>query len=508
MLDADLCEKARLARDRRFDGRFFIGVRSTGVYCRPICPARLPRRRNVAFYPSAAAAEEAGFRPCRRCRPETAPAGTAWLGTGATVSRALRLIEDGALDRGDVAALAARLGIGARQLRRLFSEHVGAAPLAVARTRRTHFARRLIDETRLPMTVVAEAAGFGSVRQFNDAVRDCFHTTPRELRRSASGATRAPGGLRLRLPYREPFDWRGLLAFLGPRALAGVEQVVGNTHAASARRTAGRELRYQRAIARRTLIVVQRAAEGGALWLSVCGEAPADLIGLATRARRLFDLGADPARIAADLGRDPLLRPLLRRRPGLRLPGAFDPFEIAVRAILGQQVSVRAATTLGARLVARFGEATALCATTGIRHRFPTPARLADADITAIGLPGARAQAIRHLARLWAEGRLQLDGARELEASVAALCALPGVGDWTAQYIALRALGEPDAFPAGDLGLRKALARGGKPLSERALRERAEAWRPWRGYAAIHLWTHSSVLTNRKGNHERNARNS
>jgi len=476
-LDPETCEKARLARDPRFDGRFFIGVRTTGIYCRPICRVRPPLRRNIDFHPTAAAAEEAGLRPCKRCRPETAPGTPAWLGSSATVARGLRMIEEGALDGdGTVGAMAARLGVGPRHLRRLFIEHVGAAPLAVARTRRVHFARRLIDESELPMARVALAAGFGSVRQFNEAVRRTFGRSPRELRRAAAiGKRTAAPGLTLHLAYRRPFDWDGLLAFLAPRAMPGLEQI--------------RDGVYRRAIGSGRQVAIAPVPDADALEVRVSAPPPSDLIGVAARARRLFDLSADPARIAKDLGRDLRLRPLIRRRPGLRLPGAWDPFEVGVRAILGQQVSVAGATTLAGRLVAAFGTPSGIPGDAALTHLFPRARMLCDAAIEPLGLPRARAEAIRTFARAVDRETLAFDGAAPLEESIAAMRALPGFGDWTAQYVAMRALGEPDAFPSGDLGLRKALASGAEPARERDVRATAEAWRPWRSYAALWLWS-------------------
>jgi AraC family transcriptional regulator of adaptative response / DNA-3-methyladenine glycosylase II len=489
-LDTASCERALRARDPRFDGRFFIGVVTTGVYCRPVCPVRPPRPKNVRFYPTAAAAEEAGFRPCRRCRPETAPGTPAWRGTSATVARALRLIEDGALDTGGVGSLAGRLGVGPRHLRRLFAEHLGAGPLSVARTRRVHFARRLIDETHLPFSQVADAARFGSVRQFNDAVRSTFGDSPSALRlRAHRGRGPASGPVSLRLPYRPPFDWKRLLAFLAPRALLGVEQVGPDS--------------YRRVLAGGpgdAIAIVSHAPDARALQLELVGEPPADLLGVAEGARRLFDLGADPERVAADLSRDARLAPLVRRAPGLRVPGAWDPFEVAIRAILGQQVSVRGATTLAGRLVARFGPPLRT-PRDGLTHYFPSPAALAEADVAKIGLPKARGGAIRAMAAAFESGALPGSLGGDLDASLETLCLLPGIGDWTASYLALRALGHPDAFPAGDLGLRKALADGGELPGASAVAARAEAWRPWRGYAALWLWDSLSKApeTGRKG---------
>jgi AraC family transcriptional regulator of adaptative response / DNA-3-methyladenine glycosylase II len=461
------------ARDRRFDGRFFVAVRTTGVYCRPVCPAPTPKLVNIEFYACAAAAEEAGFRPCRRCRPETSPGTPAWLGSSAVVSRALRLIRDGALDEGGVDTLAARVGVGSRQLRRLFDQHLGAAPAAVARAQRAHFARALIDQTDLPMAQVAFAAGYQSVRQFNHAVRATFRAAPRTLRRRP--LSRTGGSLIVRLPYRAPLDWEQLLGFLSPRAVPGVEAVEG-----------GRYRRTLRFGAAAVAIAVEPLAGERCLLLGI---APADgvaLLPIVEAARRFFDLGADPQRIAEHLAADARLGPMVARRPGLRVPGAWDPFELAVRGILGQQVSVPGATTLAGRLTAAFGTRVDLDAR--LTHLFPTPAELAEADVASIGVPRARAETIRGLARAVAGGALVLDAALGLDDAVARLRALPGIGEWTAQYIAMRGLGEPDAFPAGDLGVRKALGNGRGLPSEAAVLRAAETWRPWRAYAVMHLW--------------------
>jgi len=473
-LDPVRCYAALQTRDARFDGRFFTGVKTTGVYCRPVCPARTPLFQNVRFFECAAAAEAAGFRPCRRCRPETAPGTPAWSGTSAAVARALRLIAPGEFDGADVEALAARVGVGGRQLRRLFATHVGASPAQVARARRVHFARALLAETTLPMIEVAAASGFQSLRQFNHAVQATFRSTPTALRgrgRAAAG----PPGVHVRLPYRPPLDWPGLLAFLAARAVPGVEMVDDGVY----RRT----IRVDGGVG--TLSV---RAEAGKRWLVMHVDVPEHhgLLEVVTRARRLFDLEADPLAIGAHLERSDLLRPLLERRPGLRVPGAWEPFELAVRAIVGQQVTVRGATTLMGRLVERWGEPLAT-AVPPLTHCFPAPAVLAEAEIERVGMPRARAQALRTLAAEVASGRLVLASRADLESAVALLTALPGVGAWTAQYVAMRALGEPDAFPSGDLGLRHALANGTVPTA-RALAEQAEAWRPWRAYAAMHLW--------------------
>lgn len=478
MLDADLCHRALRTRDPRFDGRFFVAVRTTGVFCRPICPARTPRPENCLFVESAAAAREAGFRPCLRCRPEAAPGTPAWLGTSATVTRALRLIESGALDDGDVDALAERLGVGSRHLRRLFVRHVGAAPRAVAQTRRVLFAKRLIDETDLPMIDVATAAGYASVRRFNDAVRKVYDRSPSELRRRR--ARRSDGAeLTLSLAHRPPLAWKPLLRFLALRAIPGVEAVAGDAYVRTfvADGVPGR-------------VCVRPSPGRAALLATVHLSQPVALIGVVARLRRLFDLESDPSAIDAHLAHDPLLRASLRETPGLRVPGAFDGFELAVRAILGQQVSVRGATTLAGRLVERFGASAGLAGADDAPDRlFPSAQRLARARLEDVGLPRARAGAIRALARAVARGELALDGSADPQNARERLLALPGVGEWTASYVGMRALREPDAFPSGDLGLRRAAGGPAGPMPARALAERAEAWRPWRAYAALHLWS-------------------
>jgi AraC family transcriptional regulator, regulatory protein of adaptative response / DNA-3-methyladenine glycosylase II len=473
-LDPATCYRALRTRDPRFDGRFFTAVRTTGIYCRPICPARTPRRENCWFVPCAAAAEQAGYRPCRRCRPESAPGTPAWLGTSATVSRGLRLIADGALDEGGVVDLAARLGLGERQLRRLFTLHLGAGPLAIARTRRVHFAAELLAQTDWPVSRVALAAGFASLRRFNEVIRETFHRAPRELR-AARRAPAAAASAAIRLSYRAPFDGANLVAYLGARAVPGVEEAA--------------ERRVQRAlrIAGRPIVVEVRAPEdAGALEVRARGTDPTDWLALAERVRRVFDLGADPGEIGHQLEADPLLRARLRSRPGVRVPGAWDPFEIAVRIVLGQQIAVAGATELARRLAARFGEPLpeVLIRADGPSLLFPEPASLAGAPLEEIGLTRQRASALRALAAAVARGDLDLAPGADADAARAGLLALPGIGPWTAELVLLRALGDPDAFPAGDLGLRRAF--GG---DARALERRAERWRPWRAYAAMLLWT-------------------
>jgi AraC family transcriptional regulator, regulatory protein of adaptative response / DNA-3-methyladenine glycosylase II len=481
-LDRLACDRARRSRDARFDGRFFIGVTSTRVYCRPICPAREPKPEHVRYFPTAAAAETAGFRPCLRCRPEASPGTPAWLGTSGVVSRGLRLISDGALDGRGVDELAERLGVTARHLRRLFVQHLGATPLEVALTRRTHFAKRLIDDTTLPLRDVAFAAGFGSLRRFNGQIRRTYARTPTEIRRRASQPT--PGGsasYHFRLAYRPPYDWDALLAFLRARATPGVEAV---SHS-----------RYRRTITvdgRSGTIEVAHEKAGAALSLEVRFPDPCALLFIVERVRRIFDLGADPSAIENHLGADPLLRPIVERHRGIRTPGAWDGFELAVRAILGQQISVRAATTIAGRVALMFGTQTSSRA--GIDRLFPTPAQLANAPLERAGVVAMRAQAIRTLARRTADGLISFAASTDENAALAALMALPGIGGWTASYIAMRALGEPDSFPSGDLVLRRMAGAG----TARELDHRSEPWRPWRAYAVMLLWQEATDATERE----------
>ena len=475
-LDFAACDRARLAQDPRFDGRFFIAVKTTGIYCRPICPAPTAKQRNVRYFPSAAAAAEAGFRPCLRCRPEAAPGTPAWLGTSATVRRALRLIQEGALDRESVEHLAARLGIGPRHLHRLFVQHLGASPLAVAQTRRLHFAKHLIDDTRLAMTDIALASGFGSLRRFNDAFRNTYGRAPRDLRRARRGEVVADDVLRLRLAYRPPYDWAAIRDFLGLRAIPGVERVEWDSYARSV--SVGGKQGW---------IEVRPVPKVDALELTVHGLGAESLFGVVSRVRQMFDLTADPAEVRGVLRKDPLLAPLLKRRPGLRVPGAWDGFEIAVRAVLGQQVSVAAARTFATRIVATHGVPLWSPRET-VTHLFPSPETMARANLSRIGLTGTRAKTLNALAAAVQSGKVDFADAEGLRA---ALLDVPGIGPWTAEYVAMRGLSDPDAFPAGDLVLQR-MAGEGSRLTERQLLARAEQWRPWRAYAVLHLWRAAS----------------
>lgn len=481
-LDHDACYRALSVRDARFDGRFFTAVKTTGIYCRPVCPARTPLSKNIIFYPSAAAAQEAGFRPCLRCRPETAPDLGAWRGASNTVSRALSLIEMGALDEADVDSLAGRLGVGERHLRRLFREYLGASPVAVAQTRRVLLAKQLIHDTRLPMTEVALAAGFGSLRRFNETFAALYDRPPTALRRAANAEVSAgpQGEVSLLLRYRAPYDWPAMLAFLRKRAIPGVENVDANSY----RRTIGFD-------GLQGTVTVQ-PADGNALRATIRFPKLSTLPKIIARLRRLFDLTADPEAIAAQLSADAILAPLVAARPGLRVPGAWDGFELAVRAVLGQQITVSAAISLAGKIVARYG-APLKSPEPGLTHVFPEPGVLADADIAKLGMPKTRGAALSAIAAAVAADPNLFTASRDLDGAVAQLRALPGIGDWTAHYIAMRQLREPDAFPAADIGLQRAMAdANGLRPNAAALLARAEHWRPWRAYAAQHLWTADS----------------
>lgn len=478
-LDHDACYRAVRQRDARFDGRFFTAVKTTGIYCRPICPARTPKSQNVSFYPTAAAAQEAGFRPCLRCRPETAPDLGAWRGTSNTVSRGLALIELGALDQGSVDALAERLGVGERQMRRLFRQHLGASPIAVAQTRRILLAKQLIHETHLPMTEIALASGFGSIRRFNETFRALFGRPPGELRRLGGSAIAAgdAGEIKLLLRYQPPYDWDSMLAFLQRRVIPGIERIADGV--------------YSRTFCIDGVqgIVSVRSPQGNALRATIRVSKLSILPAVIARLRRVFDLAADPLAISAHLAVDPVLAPLVAKRPGLRVPGAWDGFELAIRAVLGQQITVRAAVALAGRLVAAYGDA--MKQPNGELSRvFPRARTLSGAKLASLGIPKSRADALSAVAAaVVADPDLFASGA-DLEDAVQRLRAIRGVGEWTAQYIALRQMREPDAFPAADVGLMRALTIGhsSRPSAE-ALLARAERWRPWRAYAAQHLWT-------------------
>jgi len=474
-LDFDHCYRALKSRDERFDGSFFAAVTSTGIYCRPSCPARSVKRANVRFFPTAAAAQAAGFRACKRCRPDASPGSPEWDVRADLVGRAMRLIADGIVDREGVDGLARRLHISARHLQRQLVAEVGAAPQALARAQRAQTARVLIETTSLSFTEVAFGAGFSSVRQFNDTIRKVFASTPSELRTKTSPRQPStPGTMSLRLPYRAPFDVSGLLSFLGARGISGVESFDGTVYRRALRLPASDGT------------VELSAGEGNIQCVLRLGDIR-DLGPAVRRCRQLLDLDADPIAIDYSFSNDRILGSVVRANPGRRLPGSVDGFELVVRAILGQQVSVAGARTIASRLVRRFGKP--LTAPDGdLTHVFPEPAALVDADFAALGIPGSRQDTVRRVAQAVAEGDLVLDGGADRAETGARLQALRGIGPWTAAYVAMRALGDPDVFLATDLGVRRALERIGQPGDPKSAGALAESWRPWRSYAVQYLW--------------------
>jgi AraC family transcriptional regulator of adaptative response / DNA-3-methyladenine glycosylase II len=467
-LSSDTCYEALIARDLRFDGLFFVGVATTGIYCRAICPARTPRRDSCAFFPSAAAAERAGFRPCLRCRPELAPGNARVDSVGRLAAAAASRIEDGALTDLKLRELAAELGVKERHLRRVVKSEFGVSPVELAQTHRLLLAKRLLAETDLPMADVAHASGFSSVRRFNALFNERYRLKPLDVRRRR-GVSAPSGSLACALAYRPPLDWDSLVGFLIGRASAGVEALDGD--------------RYVRAVSLagcRGWVCVSHLPQQCALRVEIASDLAPALLPLFGRLKRLFDLSADPGRIAAHLGA------LALARPGLRVPGAFDGFDLALRAVLGQRVSVKAATTLAGRFVRAFGEPIDT-PFAGVTRLPATPERVASAEveeIVSLGIVRSRAEAILALAREVAAGRLRIEPGGDPERTMAQLRSLPGIGEWTAHYVAMRALAWPDAFPHTDLGLLRGLGE----TSARRLLERAEAWRPWRAYAAMHIW--------------------
>ncbi|MCZ6770423.1 MAG: helix-turn-helix domain-containing protein [Proteobacteria bacterium] len=486
--DHEACYRVIETGDSRFDGRIYTGVKTTGIYCRPVCPARTPSRRNVEFFPSAAAAQNAGYRPCLRCRPELSPAPGNTGEFPDVVTRALNLITDGAFDEDGIPALAVRIGISERQLRRLFIEHLGASPLKIIQTRRVLFAKQLLHDTKLSMAEVAMAAGFGSIRRFNATFTTLFGRPPRSLRREttrrgAHARSHHDGNwIELRLGFRPPLDWDFFLSFYRARAIPGLETIVDEC--------------YRRVIALNGGVGQIEVRPGGADYLigAIRFDDVTALPAIVCRMRNAFDLDADPLLINQHLASDRVLRDAVAARPGLRVVGNWDPFEQAVRAVLGQQISVTAARNLAGRLVARWGEPVTIDGEEELRFAFPTPARLADADIASLGMPRRRGAAVSALAKAVLANADFLNRGASLNENLRRLEGLPGFGKWTANYIAMRAMREPDAFPASDIGLLRALAQkdGRRPTPDEAL-ARAERWRPWRAYAAQHLWAKDPI---------------
>ncbi|TIC81097.1 DNA-3-methyladenine glycosylase 2 family protein [Nocardioides sp. GY 10127] len=481
-MDDDARYTAVLARDRRFDGRFWTGVRSTGIYCRPSCPARTPARRNVEFHPSAASAQAAGFRACRRCQPDATPGSPDWDLRAGTADRAVRLIADGVVDREGVPGLAARLGYTPRHLGRVLTAELGAGPLALARARRALTARALVESTDLRMSEVAFAAGFSSVRQFNDTVREVYGVAPGALRRGSAQPATLEGALALRLAVRTPFDGPALLDFLAYHLVPGVEVARDGWYARTL------DLPHGPGVLRLDLSDPSTASAPPGTAILVAEVRVKDLRDLGAaleRTRRLVDADVDPAAVAAHLGGDPLLGPLVRQRPGLRVPGQTDGAETALRTVVGQQISVTGARTVLGRLVAEHGEEVET-GVPGLTHLFPRPAVLAEVDPEGLPMPRARGRALVGLAAAVAGGDVDLERGAERPAVREALLALPGIGPWTADYVAMRALADPDVFLPTDVGVRTAATRLGEDPA--AVVARSGAWSPWRSYALLHLW--------------------
>ncbi|MBO9520118.1 MAG: DNA-3-methyladenine glycosylase 2 family protein [Nocardioidaceae bacterium] len=484
-LDTESCYRAVKSKDRRFDGVFYTAVRTTGIYCRPSCPAITPKSVNVTFYPSAAAAQQAGYRACKRCLPDATPGSPDWDVAADVAGRAMRLIADGVVERDGVGGLADRLGYSARQLNRLVTGAFGAGPLALARARRAQTARVLIETSALSFADIAFASGFASIRQFNDTVREVYGATPTELRGRRGHATTS-GVLETRVGVREPFAGEELLAFLALRAVPGIE-VVGPD---------GDPGWYERSLALpHGPGVVRVQLIGRPAGYVPCSVALADARDLAPaleRTRRLLDADCDPVAVDEQLADDPVLAPLVRARPGLRVPGHVDGVELAARAVLGQQVSVAGARTLAGRLVASYGKPLELAGDHLVTHLFPDAATLASIDPAEIAMPRARGRALNAVAAALADGTVALDRSADRAEVRAALLAVPGIGPWTADYVALRALGDPDVFLPTDVGVRHAAERLG--LDDPTTR--SAAWTPWRSYALLHLWTMLSEREN------------
>lgn len=473
--DHEQCYRAVLSRDARFDGVFFTAVKTTGIYCRPSCPATTPKPQNVVFYATAAAAHEAGFRACRRCRPDTTPGSPDWDVRADAVGRAMQMIRDGVVEREGVEGLSSRLGYSQRHVNRMLTEELGAGPLALARSGRAQTARVLIETTPMAMSDIAFAAGFSSIRQFNDSIRQVYATTPSAMR-GKRGET-PTGRIKLRLAVRQPFHKQGLLDFLGMRAIGGVEHVEGDSYA--------RVMNLPHGVGVAALTLFDDHVD--------CELELADLRDTAvavSRCRRLLDLDADPVAIEDILSADPILAPMVAAAPGLRLPSQVDGFEVAVRAIVGQQVSVAGAITILGRFAIAYGSPVSLelAAQHGLTHAFATPEAMAEADPTALSMPTARARALIGVAQAVSDGKIDLDAGADRDKLRADLVALPGIGPWTADYIGMRALADPDVMLETDLIIRRVLDAYGLTTDDTG------RWRPWRSYAAMHLWRASAGL--------------
>jgi AraC family transcriptional regulator, regulatory protein of adaptative response / DNA-3-methyladenine glycosylase II len=479
ILDDEQCYRAAQSRDSRFDGCFFTAVKTTGIYCRPSCPAMTPKRHNVEFFITAAAAQQHGYRACKRCRPDASPGSPEWNVRADVVGRAMRLIADGLVDREGVGGLATRLNYSERQINRVLTAELGAGPLALARAQRAQTARTLIETTSMPITQIAFAAGFASVRQFNDTVREVFASSPTTLRGSRHPSAGA-GTLSLRLPYRAPLDSESIFGFLGTRAVPGIETWDGATYR--------RSLRLNHGNAVVALSPGASAPGPNAVMCTLYLDNVADAQAAVQRCRRMLDLDADPDTVEAHFAEDPILAPLVRKRPGLRSPGHPDGVELLTRAVLGQQVSVKGARTLAARIVAAIGEPLST-PVEGVTHTFPSAEALARCVPSDFAMPTARGRALINACEQLADGRIVIDAGSDREEISRQLEALPGIGPWTASYVALRALGDPDVFLPTDIGVRNALRALGLDSTPKAAARLSESWGPWRSYALHHLWS-------------------
>jgi len=483
-LDRETIERARHSRDPRFDGRFFIGVKTTGIYCRPVCPVKTPKRENVEIYSSAAAAGGAGYRPCMRCRPELAPGQIGWTKSGRHLLQALNLIDREILNGISVDEIAAELQVSTRQLNRVFRQYLGTTPFRVAQTKRLHFAKQLIDETRLSMTEICFAAGFGSIRRFNDVFNKTYGQSPSRLRKRRKSKSSIGQGVAVTLSYRLPFDWRYLLQFLSRRAISGME-VCGPT-------------RYQRTIEIGTetgQIAVEFSIRKPEVRVLVDFPDTTLLLGIIERVRNLFDLNADSRCIDQTLAADSLIGDLVNTWPGVRVPGVWDGFEVAVRAIVGQQISVPAATTLLTRLVSHCGKQYAatgqnsnINSGTKLTHLFPTPQEILASDIRGMGISDSRVEVLYSLCREVVSGNLRFDTYQDIESVKSRFKQIKGVGDWTAEYVAMRALRDPNGFPHGDLILRRVATTMDASCYGDALLKKSRSWEPWRAYATMLMW--------------------
>jgi AraC family transcriptional regulator, regulatory protein of adaptative response / DNA-3-methyladenine glycosylase II len=478
ILDDEQCYRAAQSRDSRFDGCFITAVKTTGIYCRPSCPAMTPKRHNVEFFVTAAAAQQHGYRACKRCRPDASPGSPEWNVRADVVGRAMRLIADGLVDREGVGGLAMRLNYSERQINRLLTTELGAGPLALARAQRAQTARTLIETTSMPITQIAFAAGFASVRQFNDTIREVFASSPTDLRGSRKPIM-AGGTLSLRLPYRAPFHTESIFGFLGARAVPGIESWDGATYRRSLRLSHGN-----------AVIAVSpgpNAPGPNAVMCTLYLDNVADAQAAVQRCRRMLDLDADPDTVETQFADDPILAPLVRKRPGLRSPGHPDGVELLTRAVLGQQVSVKGARTLASRLVAAIGEPLAV-PVEDVTRTFPSAEAIASCATGDFAMPASRARALINACRQLAEGNIVIDAGSDRDEISRQLESLPGIGPWTASYVALRALGDPDVFLPTDIGVRNALRVLGVDSTPKAAARLAESWRPWRSYALHHLW--------------------